>query len=413
MLLGQPLLSARPQAAAAGGASGCRNLALLWVTASLATLALKRLVPAPEAVTVLAAAASRDGSAPGATAATPAGLRASPPVARSGARVLLTWTGILPVAGDAVTAQYGEASDSCDMYRAVGAAQGSMAFRVVSARARRLTFSYVRGFGERGCCEARSPGGTVLATASVEFDAAEPDLALGVHLGLTDDASEMRVTWTSNTSAPARVSYGRRVGALDAVADSAPTRTFERTSLCSPDPAVAWHNPGQIHTAVMRGLLPGMRYFYRVGRAREGAAAPRAFVTAPLRPPPEGSEVLLAGDLGTWVGSAGLDTSADDSVPPLSTVAAMGKRRDSARMVVLVGDLSYAVGRLWKWDVFFAQLEALAGSVPLWGIIAALGSCVKDLARCTLHTVLLIVRTHTVSDAVRVACTSSVLYQDA
>ena len=70
------------------------------------------------------------------------------------------------------------------------------------------------------------------------------------------DTTIMSVTWTTLEQTPSPVAQYSTVAGAYTSTVAANTTTFTRGG---------WH--GFIHTAVMTGLLPGTRYFYRVGCA--------------------------------------------------------------------------------------------------------------------------------------------------
>jgi hypothetical protein len=135
-----------------------------------------------------------------------------------------------------------------------------------------------------------------------------------------------------------------------------------------------WH--GQLHSAQLTGLAPGVRYSYTVGGSGAAGApcSPRSEARAAALPPPRGAPsayLAVAADMGTIVplGWAVADLMAEDALE--------GAQRFDA--VVLAGDLAYATVEPsscsaanpgcdeveWTWDAFGLQLEPLAEALPL------------------------------------------------
>ena len=310
----------------------------------------------------------------------------------SGDAVSVMPVGIQPLSNDAIVAYY-KPSDpiniaAYDFYRSVAP---PFEFNPVNIRSGGITFAYVRDFASSHA--ASNVNASVLASTRVMFR--DDDEQLGVHLALTALHTEMRVTWTSNTSAetvPASVAYGTDPARLDQVI-AATSSTFTVADLChvrtsgTPPQAnpftdealdigpIPWHDRGWTHTAVMAGLAPGTRYFYRVAQPALGqASATYNFTTAPAADGGGGDEptrVVVFGDLGVSVNDSDYETSqlppSQLNDVPVQTVRAMERLGEAewASMMLLVGDLSYACGTMLKWDLFLSLMQPLAAAIPL------------------------------------------------
>ena len=150
-----------------------------------------------------------------------------------------------------------------------------------------------------------------------------------VHLSLTDDPSEMTVTWVTELSAGNEVEWGISEGALEQSATGS-SRMYEWTV--------------NIHSATMTDLSPDIEYFFRVG-----------------------------GDSG-WSGISSFRTAANDSVH----IAAIADHSTSSEaettvqqlidanvtLVTLSGDLSYANGYQPTWDEWGEMIEPSARRAP-------------------------------------------------
>lgn len=86
-----------------------------------------------------------------------------------------------------------------------------------------------------------------------------------VHLALIKSPTMMRVSWTNNNGSDAHptVAWGTEPGALTSTA-AANTTTYTEAQMCgAPAKGPAFMAPGQLHTAVMTGLIPGIEYNQR------------------------------------------------------------------------------------------------------------------------------------------------------
>eukprot|EP01018_Ginkgo_biloba_P025097 Gb_34203 [translate_table: standard] len=106
---------------------------------------------------------------------------------------------------------------------------------------------------------------------------------------------QMRLTWISGDSKPQYVRYAEGKLASSTVS------TFTPSDLCdsfvSPALNFGWHNPGFIHTALLKGLLPSESYLYKYGSNEVGWSTTTKFST----PPAAGSDELIFityGDMG-------------------------------------------------------------------------------------------------------------------
>jgi len=173
-----------------------------------------------------------------------------------------------------------------------------------------------------------------------------------LHLTLTGNKKEMRVTWvTRGAVSKAAVEFGTDAGLSGFTSVVAATSTYHAGTLF---PWVGW-----IHTAVMSSLNPETKYYYKVGANSAGGvwSDVRDFVTESASPKPV--TVALYGDMGT-VMPFGFEVSAqiisDNHVAPYD-------------LVVHAGDIAYAgTGGTWEfeyfWDLFFRQVEPFASRVP-------------------------------------------------
>jgi len=119
-----------------------------------------------------------------------------------------------------------------------------------------------------------------------------PRLAL-----LANDATSMRLTWTSATmgSAPTVNVTADASGASALFA--ATSDTWRVGDLCgAPATTVGWRDPGATHTAVLTGLTPGASYTYSFGDAATGTFSSAHSFTQPSGQYPVG--LAFYGDEG-------------------------------------------------------------------------------------------------------------------
>ncbi len=114
------------------------------------------------------------------------------------------------------------------------------------------------------------------------------------------------------------------------------------------------YKTGMIHEALISGLDPDMRYFYRVGDSKAGFSVISSFKTAPNR----GEDILF-----TAFGDHGLGKVSKSNVDLVLA--------EKPAFHLILGDLSYANGKQKIWDEWFEQLEPLSRSIP---VMPALGN---------------------------------------
>ncbi|XP_038690629.1 probable inactive purple acid phosphatase 27 isoform X4 [Tripterygium wilfordii] len=176
--------------------------------------------------------------------------------------------------------------------------------------------------------------------------------------------TKMRVTWVSGDFLPQEVQYE---GADPKKEILLPTQ-FTRRDMCgttqeTPAKDFGWHDPGYIHSVVLKGLKPSEDVRFRYGSNHAGWSE---YVT--MRPPPAaGSDVLRFLAFGD-MGKGRHDNSIEHFNQPgsISVVEAMKQEIDHGKVdsIFHVGGLSYATGFLVEWDYFLHQINPLASRVP-------------------------------------------------
>ncbi|CAL8470701.1 g10243 [Coccomyxa elongata] len=222
---------------------------------------------------------------------------------------------------------------------------------------------------------------------------ANPNEPLQGHLARTTALSEMLVQWTTRDMGKPVVRWGTRSGELSSTA-RATTDTYTRDDMCGGVAnSTGYINPGLFHTAKMNDLQPDTRYYYAYGDEENGFSEESSFVTAP----PPGSDatvkLLAIADLGfceedgsmTWPGNypnavavepVGSDEEIISEVQnalhmgwvnycaALITAKRMQEDIDGRTLIVHNGDVSYAEGFVYGWNLFMDMMGPLVQQAP-------------------------------------------------
>jgi hypothetical protein len=165
-----------------------------------------------------------------------------------------------------------------------------------------------------------------------------------IHLALTRDSSEMRVTWVTEGISEQHVQWGPSASGL----------TFSSDSINSTYSRAGWI--GIVHTAVMHGLSSGVKVFYRVGNPSGDLSKVYSFT-----PIPSGVGMSDQAPLKfAVVGDMGYGPNSDATIATLSKWAIAGEFHG----VIHSGDISYADGEQTHWDIFQRKIESIAARVP-------------------------------------------------
>lgn len=176
-----------------------------------------------------------------------------------------------------------------------------------------------------------------------------------VHLGLTGQNGEMQVMWvtTPDKALAPVVHYGTNQLNMSAVKNA----TWEEYN----DGHFGFH--GRIYRAVMTGLEPNRRYYYRVGDAKTGNWSKTWSFMAPPNHDQHLDRINIAvfGDMGTYA-PMGFAVSYQINLTNLI---------DPFDFVFLTGDVAYAGMNSEKkgeiepiWNIFGELCEKWAASVP-------------------------------------------------
>ncbi|KAK9845224.1 hypothetical protein WJX81_000461 [Elliptochloris bilobata] len=240
-------------------------------------------------------------------------------------------------------------------------------------------------------------GGHTVLAGSPLVELAWLNEPLWGHLALTGSPGEMLVQWTTVERGRPAVRWGVCSGEYTGVA-LASLDTYARSDMCGGVAnSTGFIDPGILNTAKMAGLAPDTRYFYIYGDEYFGWSEEASFFTAP-EPGAEGAgvELLALADLGncehdgsvTWPGHyanpvsllpPGTDAEVQAEVGAalhMGWVEYCAARATAARMaadmdahprtslIVHNGDISYAEGRVYAWDVYMDMMAPVLRRAP-------------------------------------------------
>jgi len=265
---------------------------------------------------------------------------------------------------------------------------GSASFTVVNGR-HPFVFRYYRD-------------NTMLAESNLVYP--EASYPMQVRVSLHDDyVSHMRVAWTSNNSRPGVIKYGVTADNLNLSASSTTTTytrdemnkvvglpdieplntTFEDigsrrlrcANICYRDNTtlLLWVEPGIFHNVIVTDLLPATKYYYRVGE--EGGYMSEVFYFYSRTLPGSAETVAFlyvadGGIGGNGNHSGGFAGGAANNDPPQNGADGVWKSviannaNDADDLVLFNGDISYARGWSWTWEVFFQQTSPFLRHIP-------------------------------------------------
>lgn len=196
------------------------------------------------------------------------------------------------------------------------------------------------------------------------------------HLSLTATPSEMAVQWTTRDKpidAPT-VQWGTVPGQYTFTSVSGITQSYTRAEMCGP-PAntTGWLDPGKFHYAMMTGLTPGQRYYYRYGGKykniekeieEEEWSEESSFVAPPVTSPQTSVRLLAVADLGQVEIDGSMEISQMDASLATTNALAWEISNNGAQLLIHNGDVSYARGYSSQWDVYWNQLGPAVRAVP-------------------------------------------------
>jgi hypothetical protein len=182
------------------------------------------------------------------------------------------------------------------------------------------------------------------------------------HLSFTANRDEMLLIWvTGKADPPPSVEWGFSPGKYDGGASVASSMTYTASEMCDApaNSTLPWNfgfGPGHIHRALMSRLPPSTTVYYRHGSDKHGWAAERSFRSR-----------RAAGE-----SAVKFIMYADQAVPvPLFAKAwrLIGQVKEDIKagydgFLLHPGDLGYARGTGYIWDVWSELLEPISSRVP-------------------------------------------------
>ncbi|GIL96226.1 hypothetical protein Vretimale_2087 [Volvox reticuliferus] len=218
---------------------------------------------------------------------------------------------------------------------------------------------------------------------SLPIKVLRPNEPLQVHLALTGDPREMRVQWNTRDAGlkpqvrwgPESVrydggdtdAYGSDSGPSYPFSSAADTNRYGVEDMCGgAATSVGWVDAGHHHVALMSGLKPATRFYYRVGDPNGGGGWSQefSFLSSPDAFPDTTVYILAVADMGQAEADGSLEGS--EMMPSRNTTRRMAQDATSTPYSLLLhlGDISYARGYSTQWDNFMHQIEPLAAHMP-------------------------------------------------
>lgn len=121
------------------------------------------------------------------------------------------------------------------------------------------------------------------------------------------------------------------------------------------DPGFEGGWDGYIHKTLVKDLIGGKRYFYRVGSPSSNLWSQVMHFVMPLSQSDSSAPVRLA-----VIGDMGADPQAVNTIAALSKLA----QTEQLDSILHVGDISYADGDEERWDIFMREIQGYAAFVP-------------------------------------------------
>jgi hypothetical protein len=264
---------------------------------------------------------------------------------------------------------------------------------------------------------------TLIATADTNV-APDPTYPTGVHvIPVPNDHTKMVVMWTSNRSLGSNsiVQIGTSPDDLSTTVPSSRSSTYTQLEINTkvelpPIPIVTqpfenlgarnlrcgWGtcyndftaselfvDPGVFNIAEVSGLTPGQHYYYRVGEANGHISGVRRFRAMQAPSPTANLSVIYFADAGAGFTSRSFSGSASHNAVPVAPAdspegavhvwdaAKADPLTPNDDLAIMNGDISYARGWPFVWELFANETEDIFGVVP---VLASIGNHEYDYA---------------------------------
>ncbi|KAL3684842.1 hypothetical protein R1sor_002864 [Riccia sorocarpa] len=237
--------------------------------------------------------------------------------------------------------------------------EGNLSFRLINMRAD-YAFGYFKG-------DVTNP---VLLAVSNAVKFTSPKAPRFLRLANGFEWNEITVTWTSDygdDEALPLVKWGV-LNEKDRSLSPAETVTYTRDDMCgAPASTVGWRDPGHIHTARLKDLLPNTKYSYQVAHVLPDGSYiwgnPSSFKSPPFPGQDSVQRVVIFGDMGK-AERDGSNEYSNYQPGCLNTTDTLASDIENYDIIFLNGDLAYANGYSAQWDQFLEQVEPLSSRVP-------------------------------------------------
>mmetsp|Transcript_20846 Transcript_20846/g.25810 ORF Transcript_20846/g.25810 Transcript_20846/m.25810 type:complete len:433 (+) Transcript_20846:5-1303(+) len=193
----------------------------------------------------------------------------------------------------------------------------------------------------------------------------------GIHISVTNQPNKIRIHFTTGSEGPPLIMYGTNESSLNKF-QIGTSDTYKASDMCQSPAnlmeAGKFTDPGMLHTVILDNLDPDTRYWYKVGIFSDGQKCGddnyydvcwsdlKQFITEPHA---QNYSLIVYGDQGAP--SVGWDGGYLMTANLTSREVIDG----DARIVHIIGDLSYANGAGHVWDSYMEMIEPFAAHVPL------------------------------------------------
>ena len=183
------------------------------------------------------------------------------------------------------------------------------------------------------------------------------------HVGFTSSRSEMAVYWVSGYAgeSPPEVEYGFAPDDLR-LTSTGTSRTYTADMMCNAPANTsgvgAFLDPGFVHRVVLENLPPRTRIFYRHGSEAHGWSAVQSFVSRRAADDRTSVKFLMYADQALPVPEFGPAWRL--TAPVVADVTENG----FDAFLLHPGDLGYAEGSTFVWDVWGELVEPIAARIP-------------------------------------------------
>jgi hypothetical protein len=122
------------------------------------------------------------------------------------------------------------------------------------------------------------------------------------------------------------------------------------------------YTSGSIHKAELKGLKPGVTYYYRVGDSTSGYSSREFSFRVPSSDIDKKVTVTIYGDINLGGVVGGSSKTWQDSLETLDMV--LRQEQNTSDFLLHVGDVAYCLGEQTCWDQFFQDIQPIASHMP-------------------------------------------------